>query len=115
MVRGDVRIEDAKGPDDLGFRIGEGGNCNVLPLGEVRQNLDRIIGDDGNAQALAAEPVRVLLQLDELRLAVGSPIRGAVEDNRGTLWPADRVEVPHLAKLVNGPEAGGFLSNSDPG
>jgi hypothetical protein len=40
VVGRDVRIEDAEGPDDLRLRIGDRGDRNILPLGEVRQNLD---------------------------------------------------------------------------
>jgi hypothetical protein len=115
MVRGDGGIQDSDGPDDFRFRIREQGDRDALPLCEVGENFGRVVGDDDNSQALLTELVGILLQLDELRFAIRSPICGAVEVNRGALGSPDGVEIPHLARLVRGPESGNLLSDCDPG
>jgi len=75
VVGGYVRVQDAECPDDLRLRVGERRDGDVLPLVEILENLDGVVGDYGNPQPFLAELICVMLQLDELRLAVRSPVR----------------------------------------
>jgi len=72
-----------------------------LPPGKIGQNFDRVVGDHGHAEALRAKLIYVLLQLDELRLAVRSPIGRAKEHQHRAAGPHDRLQVAHAAGLVS--------------
>ena len=52
-----------------------------------------------------------MLQLHELCFTVGSPVCGPEEDNHGSFWPANGVEVSHRAILVGRLKKRDLLSN----
>jgi hypothetical protein len=56
------------------------------------------------------EPGEDLLQLDQLRLAEGSPVRAAVEDDERLSLPARGVQVHRGAALVRQADVGEALS-----
>jgi hypothetical protein len=59
--------------------------------GECLQRRDRIVANREDGDASPLEIRRARLQLDELRLAVGSPARAAVEDDERLLLAPNRV------------------------
>jgi hypothetical protein len=69
-------------------------------LAKGGDDLDGVIADGDNAQPLRLDLSEMTLQLDQLRFAVGSPIRGSDEDQHRTLGPHDRTQVPHRPVLI---------------
>jgi hypothetical protein len=67
-------------------RIGD-----AVRVREALQDLDRVIADREERDAVLRERARDPLQLDELRLAEGSPLRAAVEENQRPFSPARSV------------------------
>ncbi len=55
-----------------------------LAIGELAQNFGRVVADPDQADAATVELSLDLLQLNELRFAVGSPSRTSVKDHQGT-------------------------------
>ena len=61
--------------------------------GEVPQDLDGVIADREQGDAVRGQLGRDPLQLDELRLAERSPLRASIEDDQGRLPGALLVQV----------------------
>jgi len=72
-------VQDAELGDDLRIVIGQQGEGDTTALSEVSQHLFRVVADRNNAEPLGLEVLQPILQLHELRFAVGSPIGGAVK------------------------------------
>ncbi len=115
MVRWYGCVQYSKLLNDLGLGIRQQGSSNVLPLREIRQDLYRIIEDRDNPQPLLLELLDVLLQLDELRFAVRSPVRGPVEDHYGSLGTANGVKVLHSSVLIRSAEERNLFADGRPG
>ena len=84
-------------------------------LGEARQRGLRIVGDGVDAHARRRQLLGMLLQLDQLRHAVGSPDRGALEHDGGLASGPVGVEVDRLAALVGQDEVGQPLADGGTG
>jgi hypothetical protein len=82
-----------------------------VALGEVSQNLLRVVADAGDTDALLAEFFETTLQLDELRAAERSPIGRAEEHQHRAARPHDRLQVAHAAGLVSEVEIRNSLSH----
>ncbi len=82
-----------------------------MPLGKVGENLGRIVTDGGKPPALVPKLLPVFLQLDELHFAIRSPIRRPEEDNHGSLWSPNGVEILKLPILIHSIEIGNLLSD----
>ena len=82
--------------------------------GEVGQNLRRVVADRYQFQSLLANLINAPLQLDQLRPAVGSPIRRSYEDEHGSLRSYDRLQCPGLAMLILQAEVGHSLADLRP-
>jgi hypothetical protein len=80
-VFGDAGVDDAELADDAALRIGEEREVEIDPIGEVLQKLDPVVTDRGDADAAARVLALLVIQLDQLALAVVSPVGGAVEEN----------------------------------
>ena len=72
----------------------------MLPVGEVFKDPLRIVAYGRERYALSLEAGFGTLQLDQLPLAVGSPVRGTEEKKNRTLGSIERVQVPQPAKLI---------------
>lgn len=79
-------VQDAKAPDDRGPRVGDQREPDSARVGELLQRRRRIVTDRNESEPLLADLIVAALQLDELRLAVGSPIGGAEEHEHRALW-----------------------------
>jgi hypothetical protein len=78
---------------------------------ESSQNSLRIVTDYRQAKAFAAKFIDSSLQLDELRFAIGSPVRRANEHQHRTLRSHDGLESLDFAVLVFEPETWRALSH----
>src|SRR5260370_25015254 len=67
---------------------------------ETGEKFRRIVADRREAQALIPKFLDPVLQLDELRLAIRSPVGRTDEDDHGTLWPHDGLECPFASGLI---------------
>ena len=59
-------------------------------MGAIRKPLEdrgAVVADCDESQPLCADTFGVLFQLDQLGFAVGSPVRGPVEDYQRAFWP----------------------------
>jgi hypothetical protein len=68
--------------------------------GERREHIDRIVAYGEERNALLAERRGDLLQLNELRFAIGSPPRAAIEDDERRPAGAGGVEIHNGAGLI---------------
>ena len=69
--------------------------------GEVFQDCLGIVADCHESYPLLLEAAFGALQLDQLPLAVGSPVRGTKEKKNGALGSFERVQVLQPAKLIS--------------
>jgi hypothetical protein len=79
------------------------------------EHLGTVIADRGDAQALGPELLDRSFQLDELGLAVRSPVGRAIEMEHRPLRSPDRLEVPDLSVRVSAAKRRDLLSDLDPG
>src|SRR5712692_7843362 len=86
-----------------------------MRLGEPARDVRRVVADGGDVNAVALETVDGILQLDELRAAVGSPIRAAEKDQQQPFRPDQLMQRPLLAVLVGQGEVGNFFADLGPG
>jgi hypothetical protein len=100
MMRIDVFVEQAKGADRLTPFVGEEGICNAVFCRERRQYVYRIIADGKKANSCAFEVRQTALQLNELRLAEGSPGGATMEDHQGTMLASESVQINEMAMLI---------------
>ena len=77
--------------DHLRIGVGEQREIDVLPAGEVLQDGLGIVADCRERYTLFLEAAFGALQLDQLPLAVGSPVRGTKEKKNGALGSFERV------------------------
>ena len=78
------------------------------------QHLRRVVADSDQADAAAVELSLDLLQLNELRFAVGSPGRTAVEDHQGTPPATPAMQPDQNSVGVGKLELGKRLANGRP-
>jgi hypothetical protein len=69
-------------------------------IAEGFQNLGRVVADGGQSKTLVAKLLYLTLQLDQLRPAVGSPIRRTEEDQHRALGPHDGLERLDVSGLI---------------
>jgi hypothetical protein len=91
LLLGEVRVQQPERPDRCAAEVGEQGVGDAALLGEGGQDVDGVVADGEERDAGALEVGRAVLQLDQLRLAVRSPARAAVEDNQCASTPARAV------------------------
>ena len=82
-----------------------------MALGEVSQNLLRVVADSDDTNPLLTELFETTLQLDELRATERSPIGRAEEHQHRAAWPHDRLQVAYAAGLVSEAEVRNSLSH----
>jgi len=73
------RVEQTERLDRPRTGIRQQRERDVVPFGERGQDLRRIVTDRRQAETAPAKIVEAILQLDELRLAVRSPVRRSEE------------------------------------
>lgn len=100
MLCGEVLIEQAEAANDGTAGIRQQGIGNAVLLGEFVENIDRVIADRDDGDALTVEVLQAALQLNELRPAKRSPGGTAVKHDQGPPPSTPRMQVDWVAKLV---------------
>jgi hypothetical protein len=80
-------------------------------LGEAGKHLDSVVADGEEGDPLALEVGEAALQLDELRLAVGSPGGAAVEDDERPPIGAGSVQIDGAAVLIGQHDIGESIAD----
>ena len=68
--------------------------------GEMLQDWSAVVADRSDSVSTPRERFPVLFQLDELGLAVGSPVGGAMEQQKCALGAFDGIERVPLVRLI---------------
>jgi hypothetical protein len=76
-------VENAEAPDDCRPGIGDQGKRDATRVSEPLERLCRIVTNGDEPETMPADVVVAALQLDQLRLAVGSPVGRSKEDEHG--------------------------------
>jgi len=100
MLRIDVLVQQAEGAYHGAPLIGEEGIGDVVCVGKPAEHGDGIIADGEDGDVRPREVGQAALQLDELRLAEGSPGRAAVEHHQGTPSATRLMEIHGMAMLI---------------
>ncbi|HEV2010857.1 MAG TPA: hypothetical protein VGS17_07515 [Candidatus Limnocylindria bacterium] len=115
MVLGKVFIEDPERADDGASLVGEQLKGDAVLGGELAQPALMVIADRKERDAGGIERAGDPLQLDQLRLAIGSPPRAAVEHDDRTTFPACVVQVHEGAVLVGETDIGKGIADARAG
>jgi hypothetical protein len=84
------RVQQAEAADDGGVGVREEGERDVPTDGKVLEDRNGVIADRGDLEAATAECLDLVLQLDQLALAVRSPVGGPDEEQDQALWSRER-------------------------
>jgi hypothetical protein len=90
--------------------VGQQRELDAVSLGERAEDVDRVVADAEQRDAVRLQDGVDALQLDELRLAERSPISAAVDDDEGLATRARLVEVDHRARLIRQAHVGKRLA-----
>jgi hypothetical protein len=104
-------VEDAVPPDRRGADVREQRIGDAVPFAEVGKRLLRVVADRGDADPAPAELLDASLQLDELRTAERSPVRGADEHEHRATRAHDRLQVPDASGVIGESEIGDALAD----
>ncbi len=101
-------VEEPVGADHLTIWIGEQREADAALLREAFEYRARVVADGDQLDTGTLDRLEVLLQLDQLPLAVGSPVGRAVEEDRELFLPLrelslreKRTEASRRAGLVD--------------
>ena len=103
-LSGPLGVQDLIGPNGFRIGIGEQGKLNLAPVSEVLQYFLAVIADCRQLDPLLVKSCFRVLQLDQLRFAVGSPVGRTKKKENGAVWSFQRIEALLPAKLVAGRE-----------
>src|ERR1700747_3694733 len=95
------------------MRVGQKGEVDFVPLGEVLEDSLTVVTDSGQLQSLRLKPFFCTLQLHELRFTEGSPVGGAEEEQNSALRTFLCVVGLLVAKLIRQSDPGSALSEFD--
>ena len=107
----ETRVEHAERSDDAAALVREERICDAVRPREVREHRDGVVADREERVALTREVGGDPLQLDQLRLAVRSPLRAAIEDDDGGPASAGAMDVHRLPVLIGQPHVGERLTD----
>lgn len=93
-------VQDVIGLNGLGARIGKQRKRDLAPVREGLQYFRAVIAGGRDGEPLFFESCLRILQLDQLPLAVGSPVGGAKKKKNSALRSLQRGEGSLPAKLV---------------
>jgi len=93
-------VQEAEPLDDGGARVGNQRKSDLARLSELLQCFRGIVADGDEPKPLFADFGMTALQLDELRLAVRSPVGGPEEHEHQTLGTRRRGEAMRLTELI---------------
>lgn len=112
---GDSFVQESEGADDFRLGVGKQRDGDAAAPGEMAEDFDGIIAERGDSEALFREFGLLLFQLDQLGLAPGSPVGGAVEDEDEAVGALEGVEGLGAAMLVAGGEGRDGLTGGGTG
>lgn len=95
-----VIVQHPQVADDAAALVGEQRIRDPVLRGKSRERLDGVVADRKQRDLGAGEVGGDALQLDELRLTVGSPPRTSVEDDERAAAPARLVQADGRAALI---------------
>jgi hypothetical protein len=104
-------VEDAVPPDRRRADVREQRIGDAVPCAEVGKRLRRVVADRRDADPAPAEFLDASLQLDELRAAERSPVRGADEHDHRATRAHDRLQVSDASLLIGKAEIGDALAD----
>ena len=93
-------VQDPEGLDGGRPGVGQQREGDLLARGELCQRGHRVVTDRRDTESFRAQLAEPTLEVHQLRLAVGTPVRRAVEQQQGAFRPHDGRARPHLAVLV---------------
>jgi hypothetical protein len=111
IVLWDVLVDDSECLDDLDRGVGEQWKGDPCTVGKVGEKLDSVVADRRDPDTALGEVPLLLFQLDQLGLAVVSPVGGSIKEQQQTVGPAQILERPHRAGLIPGLESGNRFTN----
>jgi len=104
-------VQDLIASNGFRIRIGEQRKLNLSPVREVLQDCLAVIADGRQFDPLFFKSCFRVLQLDQLPLAVGSPVGGTEKKENCAVRALQRIEALHLAKLVASRESRSLLTD----
>ena len=111
MVLRNISIEDTELLDDGAAFVRQARIAEMLRIGKAAQDFIRIVGDNGDVDAMLLETAARLLQLHELAAAVGSPIGAAGEHQEQAIASREVAKISLLAILIWKLEFGNFRAD----
>ena len=111
----DVGIENSVAADHCAALVREHREGYLMCAGETGQHRGRIVTDRRQSQAALCERAGRMLQLDELRLAIGSPVGAAGESQQHPLTAHQALERVGAAVLILQFKRRSGLADRDPG
>ncbi len=103
-------VDEAESPHDETAFVRQERVANSVRLGEGRQDRDRVVADRKECDAIRGQRGKHLLQLDQLRFAVGSPLGAPVENDDGLATGSRGVEVDRAPGLIRQHDIGKALA-----
>src|SRR5258708_26608362 len=94
------RVKHLEAANDFGLRVSQERKVYAMPLGEIFQDSRTIIADCRQRKSLRLKSLLCRLQLAELRLAEGSAVGGAEEQDDGALRSFERLVGVFVAELI---------------
>src|SRR5206468_5323065 len=94
------RVENPVPLDGGRARIRQQRERDAAPLRKVGQDGHRIVANGSQRETLTLQFRHTALQLHELRLAIGSPVRRSEEYEHEPLGPRQRRQRPRLSLLI---------------
>src|SRR6266853_1687447 len=111
VLPGRLDVQDVIGVKGFRIRVGEQGKFDFAPVREGFQYLLGVIADGRHSDPLFFKSRFCVLQLDQLRFAVRSPIRRTEKEQNSSLWSFQRLQSLLPAKLVAGRESRSLLTD----
>jgi hypothetical protein len=93
-------VDEAEAPDDVAPLVREQRKRDTVLVGEGPKHRHGIVAQGEEGDARGFERGQYLLQLDQLRLAEGSPVGAAVEDDERLAVAPGGVQVHRRTALV---------------
>jgi hypothetical protein len=106
----DTLVQKPELSDHVTALIGQQRKRDSVLLGKGSEDLDRVIADREQGNAIGIERRPYVLQLDQLRAAERSPVGAAVENDEGLARPSLGVEIDHSTALIGQPDLGKSLA-----
>ena len=111
MLLVDMLVQQTERAHHCASLIGEERIGNPIRVGKPTEHVYSIIADGEDGDVRAHEVGQAPLQLDELRLAEGSPTGAAVEHHQGPPGATHLMEIYGMAMLIRQEDVGEALPN----